>query len=57
MSWFLARLAEPSSHAGLAALIGAIAGGVTGTLDAVTAAASGMLALIAVLKSDPSHAP
>lgn len=57
MTWCLRRLAEPSSHAGLAALIGAIAGGVTGTLDAVTAAASGLLALVAVLKSDPHNAP
>lgn len=48
MKWFLKRLAEPSTHASLASLIGAIALGVT-TKDVGTAASIAIPAALGIV--------
>lgn len=48
MGYFLNRLAEPSSHAGIAAAIGAVAAGATGTQSWTIAAPAALFAALSV---------
>lgn len=57
MNWFLQRLNEPSSYAGLSAMIGAVAAGVSGGMPPTVAAVQGLAGLLAFAHPEAAQKP